>query len=125
MGYFQYPTFYSVNCCVSDNKTAALIPGATHDRRAATERSPESADEIGCATQQWQLANYLTCALYTVTNPLKYMLHTMGSVRILACCHAGSILISSPNTLVPFVVSIVDYHNELSPLPCHHPHIHA
>ena len=52
MGYFQYPTLYSVNCCVSDNKAAALIPGATHDRRAATERLPESADEIGSAARR-------------------------------------------------------------------------
>ena len=52
MGYFQYPTFYTVKCCVSDNKAAALIPGATHDRRAATERLPESADEIGSAARR-------------------------------------------------------------------------
>ena len=52
MGYFQYPTFYTVKCCVSDNKAAALIPGATHDRRAATERCPESADEIGSAARR-------------------------------------------------------------------------
>jgi len=50
---------------------------------------------------------------------------TTPILLILACCHAGSILISSPNTLAPFVVSFVDYYNELSPLPCHHPHIHA
>ena len=52
MGYFQYPTLCSVNCCVSDNKAAALIPGATHDHRAATERPPESADEIGSAARR-------------------------------------------------------------------------
>ncbi len=46
-------------------------------------------------------------------------------ILILACCHAGSILISSPNTLAPFVVSFADCYNELSPLPCHHPLIHA
>ena len=52
MGYFQYPTLYSVSCCVSDNKAAALIPGAAPDHRAATERSNESADEIGCAARR-------------------------------------------------------------------------
>ena len=50
---------------------------------------------------------------------------TTPILLILAFCHAGSILISSPNTLAPFVVSFVDYYNDLSPLPCHHPHIHA
>ena len=52
MGYFQYPTLCSVNCCVSDNKAAALIPGAAHDHRAATGRSPECADEIGSAARR-------------------------------------------------------------------------
>jgi hypothetical protein len=52
MGYFQYSAYYSVNCCVSDNKAAALIPGAAHDHRAATERSPECADEIGSAARR-------------------------------------------------------------------------
>jgi hypothetical protein len=50
---------------------------------------------------------------------------TTPILLILACCHAGSILISSPNTLEPFVVSFVDYYNDLSPLPSHHPLIHA
>jgi hypothetical protein len=49
---FQIPTLYSVSCCGGDNKAAALIPGAAHDHRAATERSPESADEIGCALRR-------------------------------------------------------------------------
>jgi hypothetical protein len=52
MGYLQYPTLYTVNCCSGNNKAAALSPGAAHDHRAATERSPESADEIGCAARR-------------------------------------------------------------------------
>jgi hypothetical protein len=52
MGYFQYPTLYSVNYVAGDNKAATLIPGAAHDRRAATEPSPESAEEIGCAARR-------------------------------------------------------------------------
>jgi hypothetical protein len=48
MGYFQYPTFYNVNRCGGDNKVS---PGAAHDRRAATERSPESANEIDSAAR--------------------------------------------------------------------------
>ena len=52
MGYFQYPTFYSVNCYGGDNKAAALSPGAAHDRRAATERNTESTDEIGSAARR-------------------------------------------------------------------------
>ena len=52
MGYFQYPTLHSVNYVAGDNKAAALIPGAAHDRRAATEPSPESAEEIGCAARR-------------------------------------------------------------------------
>jgi hypothetical protein len=50
---------------------------------------------------------------------------TTPIILILTCCHAGSILISSPNTSAPFVVSFVDYYTELSPLPCHDPLIHA
>ena len=50
---------------------------------------------------------------------------TTPILLILACCNAGSILISSPNTSAPFVVSFVDYYTEFSPLPCHHPLIHA
>jgi hypothetical protein len=50
---------------------------------------------------------------------------TTPIILILACCHAKSILISSPNTLAPFVVSFVHYYTELSPLPCHHPLIYA
>jgi hypothetical protein len=34
------------------NKAALLSPGAAHDRRAATERSPESADEIDSAARR-------------------------------------------------------------------------
>ena len=52
MGYFQYPTLYSANYIAGDNKAAALIPGAAPDHRAATERSNESADEIGCAARR-------------------------------------------------------------------------
>jgi hypothetical protein len=52
MGYFQYPTFYSVNCYGGDNKAAALSPGAAHDRRAASERYTESTDEIGSAARR-------------------------------------------------------------------------
>jgi len=52
MGYFQYPTLYSVNYVAGDNKAAALIPGAAPDRRAATERCPESNDEIGSAARR-------------------------------------------------------------------------
>jgi hypothetical protein len=52
MGYFQYPTLYSVNYVAGDNKAAALIPGAAHDHRAATECCPESADEIGSAARR-------------------------------------------------------------------------
>ena len=33
-------------------KRPLLSPGAAHDHRAATELSPESADEIGCASRR-------------------------------------------------------------------------
>ena len=37
---------------VATTKWPLLSPGAAHDRRAATEGSPESADEIGCASRR-------------------------------------------------------------------------
>jgi hypothetical protein len=40
---------------------------------------------------------------------------TTPILLILACCQARSILISSPNTLAPFVVSFVDYYWFISP----------
>ena len=52
MGYFQIRPKYSVICCGGDNKAAALNPGAAHDHRAATERFPESTDEIGSAARR-------------------------------------------------------------------------
>ena len=50
---------------------------------------------------------------------------TTPIILILAFHHSGPILLSSPNTLAPFVVSFVDYYNEICPHPCHHPLIHA
>jgi hypothetical protein len=54
MGYFQIRSKCNVIDAAATTKRPPLSPGTAHNRRAATEpeRSPESADEIGCATRR-------------------------------------------------------------------------
>jgi hypothetical protein len=84
-----------------------------------------------CCWIVWKAAGQLS-HLHTVNSIKSQEIHaplngvsTTPIILILACCHAESILISSPNTLAPFVVSFVDYYNDLSPHPCHHPLPHS
>jgi hypothetical protein len=55
-GVFPISDLYSVKYVAGNNKSAALSPGATHDRRAATERYTESTDEIGSAARRLWMA---------------------------------------------------------------------
>ena len=78
-----------------------------------------------CCVICWLLTMSLSLC-HTVTNSQEIyapvnVVSTTPIILILQCCQAGSILISSPNTFAPFVVSFVDYYNDLSPLPCRTP----
>ena len=51
-GVFPIFDLYTVYIdAAATTKRPLLSPGAAHNHRAATERSPESADEIGCAAR--------------------------------------------------------------------------